>query len=49
MREHRFGAINAGGFLSGPFDSKLVLWAYECMQTTLWIADEPMRHEGHCP
>jgi hypothetical protein len=25
------------------FDRKLVLWAYGCMQTTLYIADEPMR------
>ena len=31
------------------FDKKLVLWAYGCMQTTLYIADELMRHGGHCP
>ena len=31
------------------FDSKLVLWGNGCMQTTLYIADEGMRHGGHCP
>ena len=31
------------------FGKTLVLWAYGCMQTTLYIADEPMRHGGHCP